>query len=398
MKKPLVVLLAGGIGKNFQPLVTNKTCFPFMGKAMVLHILDQLVSAGLTSIVCASNQQNHQMLQSHPNVLQTCIVEHPTGMHAGLLALKKHISDTPILVVNAVDTIETYGIESFLNAIEDQYALLMGKIVQNHQPAGYFELTNDRLVRIVEKPQEGAEPSNMVNLIFHYFLHPAELLSLIEKHKDTDTAYESVINTLAQSHEIKVFSYEGEWNKLKYPFHVLDMMNTFLSTVEKHISKSAHIHESAIIEGNVWIDENVLVDEYAVIKGPTYIGNGARIGNHAFVRQSMVEEQATVGFGSEVARSYIGKQSMLHHNFIGDCVLEGNVNPSWGTTTANYRLDKESVEMKLPNGTRIDSGKDKLGVIFAKDVFCGVNCSIMPGVTLSQGTKILPGSIVYDSQ
>ncbi|MDP4011652.1 MAG: hypothetical protein Q8P72_05510, partial [Candidatus Roizmanbacteria bacterium] len=128
-------------------------------------------------------------------------------------------------------------------------------------------------------------------------------------------------------------------------------------------------------------------------KGPAYIGRGVKIGNHALVRQSSIEEGSVVGFGSEVVRSYVGPGCMLHHNFVGDCVLESNVNPSWGTTFANWRLDNNDIRTKIED-EEIDSGRKKIGAIVADGAFLGVNCSVMPGVTIGANAKIYPGKLV----
>ena len=111
----------------------------------------------------------------------------------------------------------------------------------------------------------------------------------------------------------------------------------------------------------------------------------------------MIEADSTIGFGSEIARSYIGPRCMLHHNFIGDSVLESDVNPSWGTTTANLRLDKKEVRLKLPNGEYIETGKKKLGAVIAKGAFLGVNCSIMPGVAIEKDASVKPNTVINET-
>ena len=171
-------------------------------------------------------------------------------------------------------------------------------------------------------------------------------------------------------------------------------MNIFLKNkLKRYIAKTAVVSNKVVIEGAVWIEEGVKIEDYAVIKGPSYIGKNSIIGNQTLVRQSMIEKDCIVGFGSEVVRSYIGPGCFLHHNFIGDSILEGDINPSWGTTFANLRLDKKPIQLKLASGV-IDSGRTKLGAIVGKGAFFGVNCALMPGVTIAAGAKIFPQSIV----
>ncbi|MCA9371336.1 NTP transferase domain-containing protein [Candidatus Woesebacteria bacterium] len=394
MKKPLIVLLAGGVGNNFFPLATDKTLFPIMGKLMVEHVLDVLSATGIEEVVAATNPQNDSVIKRHPLVKRTALLEKPTGMHAGILAVKDYITDQSIVVVNAVDLIEKEGLSSFFAAISNQYAMILGKKVNAHQAGGYLEMCDGKVKSIVEKPEKGKEPSDIVNLIVHYFSQPKKFISLLEGAGDVDDAYEQAFSQIMQNHDVALHTYEGAWSKLKYPFHVLDVMGQLLSGVERSIAPTAHVSEHAVIEGAVVIADNAIVDEFAVVKGPAYIGNGARVGNHALVRQSVVEKAAIVGFGSEVVRSYVGPGCMLHHNYVGDSVLEKNVNPSWGTTTANYRLDKKHVMLKLPDGKTIDTQREKFGCIMAEGVFCGVNCSIMPGVTIKKNAQIYPGKVI----
>ena len=85
---------------------------------------------------------------------------------------------------------------------------------------------------------------------------------------------------------------------------------------------------------------------------------------------------------------------MLHHNFIGDSILESKVNPSYGTCTANWRFDNKAVEVKLPDGKQ-PTNREKFGAIIGDQAFLGINCSIMPGVTIGQKAFIYPGTIVH---
>jgi bifunctional UDP-N-acetylglucosamine pyrophosphorylase/glucosamine-1-phosphate N-acetyltransferase len=108
----------------------------------------------------------------------------------------------------------------------------------------------------------------------------------------------------------------------------------------------------------------------------------------------MVEEGSTVGFGSEVARSYVGPGCNLHHTFVGDSVLEGKVNMSWGTVTANLRLDGKTIRISLPNGTVFDTLRNKLGACIATNAFLGVGVSTMPGTIIGPNANIAPHTIV----
>lgn len=393
----LVVILAGGEGKRFLPFVTDKTLFPFMGKPLLQHTLELVENAGLKQVLIACNQTNQQWLDSYSSSMsiRTVLQDQPLGMADAMLALADHIGNQPIIVMNAVDLVEQSLFEALLNKSTNAYALVTGMRVSEYFPGGYLEVESDRVTSIIEKPPRGSEPSDLVNLVFHYLSQPHEFISLLSKTQSSeDDVYEKALYTLMQEKEVGFVSYSGKWSKLKYPHFVLDVSKQLLEQISTNqIHSTAQVHPTAIVEGSVIIDEGVKVYEYAVIKGPAYIGKNSIIGNHSLVLQSEIESNCVIGAGSEVSRSYIGPETWLHHNFVGDSVLEGKVNPSYGTVFSNLRLDKQSIQVKLPSG-EVDTGKTKLGSLVAEGMFSGVNCSFMPGTVVTPNARILPNQVV----
>ncbi len=399
MKKPVFVVLAGGEGKRFTPFVTDKTLFPFLGKPLIQHTIEMIQKAGGEEVLLVTNKDNNEFVKLlHPTGVKvtTKLLDKPLGMGYALLSVENEIGNNPIIVMNAGDIVDSSHIKRLLELNLEPYAVVTAMEVKNYLPAGYLIVQGNQAVSILEKPGKGKEPSNLVKLVFDYFSQPQEFLQFVKESSTTtnDDQYEQGLAKLMRKQKVEVLTYNGYWSKLTSGDTVLDMMNLFLSTIKPYQSATAKIAKTAIIVGNVFVDENVEVQDYAVIKGPAYIGKDVVIGNHALVRQSMIEEKTVVGFGSEVARSYIGPRCMLHHNFIGDSVLEAEVNPSYGTTTANLRLDNKTISVKLPD-KNVETNKTKLGALIAKGVFSGVNCSFMPGVTVGTNAKIHPGTTVY---
>lgn len=398
MKKPIFIVLAGGVGKNFAPLVTNKSIFPFFGKPLVAHTLEMIQAAGIEETIVVCNSENQKIvneLASQKFKITAVVQDEAAGQAAAIsLAAKLIPENRSIIIANAVDLIDPSFLKSFVKKAAGTYAQLLGMKVDDYFLGGYLKLDRDRVIGIIEKPTRGQEPSDIVTLSFHYFSRPQEIFALIAKQKSGDDAYEKALDELMKSKEVKFLIYEGYWQKLKQAHHVLDMTQLFLRyKLKNKIDKSAKIDRSAKIVGPVQIEAGVKIEAGAVIKGPVYIGDNAIIGNHCLVRDSIIEAGCVIGFGSEVARSYIGPNCSLHHNFIGDSVLESEVNPSYGTCTANLRFDGNKVKMKLKDQT-IETNKKKLGAIMARGVFLGVNCSTLPGVTLGEKATAMPGSVI----
>lgn len=405
MKNPIFVVLAGGIGKNFAPLVTSKTIFPFLGKPFIAHTLEMIRAAGTREVIVICNSENEEIIQNLNDrnlKIKTVVQNEALGQADAIKSAAKLIpEDQPIIIANAVDLIDPTFLRNFIKKSAGTYAQILGMKVNEYFLGGYLKVDGEKLVGIIEKPKKGEEPSNIANLFFHYFSNPREIFELIAKQNGDDDAYENALDELIQEKKVSFMVYEGYWQKLKQAHHVLDMTQLFLKyKIKNKIDRTVKIDRSAKIEGLVQIEAGAKILAGAIIKGPAYIGANTIVGNHCLVRDSIIESNCVIGFGSEVARSYIGPNCSLHHNFIGDSVLEAEVNPSYGTCTANLRFDGEKVKMRLSSSKDgekdqlIETNKEKLGAIMARGVFLGINCSILPGITIGEKANAMPGSII----
>jgi UDP-N-acetylglucosamine diphosphorylase / glucose-1-phosphate thymidylyltransferase / UDP-N-acetylgalactosamine diphosphorylase / glucosamine-1-phosphate N-acetyltransferase / galactosamine-1-phosphate N-acetyltransferase len=398
-KTPVFVILAGGIGKRFFPLTINKTLLPLFGKPLLQHTLEMIERVGGEEVVIVASKENEEWLHTQKFGLKITIVNQPEpkGMGDALLLAEPAIGDHSMIVMNSVDMVADDLLIELLKKTAQEKTILTGIEQTSYFPGGYLEVDGDQVTSIIEKPGEGNEPSNLVNLVFHYFSEPKEFISLLKTvETTTDDHYEQALDILMKRERVSFIAYKGYWQALKYSHMVLDMMECFLKNkITPFIHPSAQIAKTATIQGDVYIDEGVKIFEGAAIKGPAYIGKGAVIGDHTLVRESCIEAGAVIGFGSEVTRSYVGPRCYLHHNFIGDSILESDINPSYGTCTTNWRLDKKTVRIKYPQQT-VDTKREKFGAIIAKGVFSGVYTVFMPGVYVSTETKILPNTTVKE--
>jgi len=148
-----------------------------------------------------------------------------------------------------------------------------------------------------------------------------------------------------------------------------------------------------LIKGNVVIERGARLFHGATVIGPAYIGQGAIVGNGALVRESMVGAGAVVGFATEVARSYMADRAHTHAGQVLDSILDEDVNFSATCTTANLRIDHGPVWSTI-KGERINTGRDKLGLIAGKRAFVGVNVMTMPGVKIGRDAEVGPTTVV----
>jgi bifunctional UDP-N-acetylglucosamine pyrophosphorylase/glucosamine-1-phosphate N-acetyltransferase len=205
-----------------------------------------------------------------------------------------------------------------------------------------------------------------------------------------DDVYEKTLNIMLQDkHRMKAVEYPYTWKTIKYPWHILEVMEYFLESLENYKSKKANISDKATIMGKVFIEDNVKILEGATIRGPSYIGENSIIGNNVLIRNSCIGSNCVVGYNTEIKQSYIGDGCWFHSNYIGDSVIDSNCSLGAGTVTANLRLDEANIEIEFDN-EKVDTGHDKLGVFTGSNCRIGINTSIMPGIRIGANSMIGP--------
>jgi len=404
-----VLLLAAGRSKRMKP-VEDKNFLKFLGKPLIVWQLEMLKQVGLLDVVVVGGEHNLEKLRDITDHLEMNIdyVEQKNldeGMCGAVLAAKEYILGQSVLVFSSNDVVEAEAFEILMKefcdseapALADSY--ILGKKVESYFPGGYLETNEDGIIsRIVEKPGEGNEPSNLVNLVVHLHKHTGDLVEALEDvESENDDKYEVALsNMIAGGAKMKAVAYEGFWQPIKFPWHIQKVARFLINESEKFVAGSAQIAATAVINGKVIIDENVKIMDGAIVSGPCYLGKGSVVANNALVRDSNVGERCVVGFGTEVARSYLGDDVWTHSNYVGDSVIGNNVSFGAGCVTGNLRLDEGEVMVDF-DGKKVSSQSNKFGLVTGNNIRVGVNTSFMPGVKIGDDCFIGAGIVVAEN-
>jgi bifunctional UDP-N-acetylglucosamine pyrophosphorylase/glucosamine-1-phosphate N-acetyltransferase len=321
-----------------------------------------------------------------------------SGMCGAILAAKEKIGDEPILIFSSNDVVDGAAFKLIKEAYDDGGAesYILGKKMEEYFPGGYLETDSSGFIsNIVEKPGEGNEPSNLVNLVVHLHSNTAKLVEHLEKaESESDDLYEVALAAMMQDGvKMKAVSYDDFWQPIKFPWHIQPVFKYFFDKSKKFVSDSAEISDKAIVKGEVIIGKNVKIFEGAVINGPVYLGDGCVVANNSLVRESHLGEGCVVGYSTEVARSYLGHDVWTHSNYIGDSVIGNNVSFGAGTVTGNLRLDEKNICVDC-DGDKVDTKINKFGLFTGDNIRVGVNTSFMPGIKLGSDSFVGAGLVI----
>jgi bifunctional UDP-N-acetylglucosamine pyrophosphorylase/glucosamine-1-phosphate N-acetyltransferase len=398
-----ILLLAAGRSKRMAP-IQDKNFLDFCGKSLIERQIELIKSACEGEIVIVYGSHNMDKVNMTASKYKNVsVVEQKNldeGMCGAILACEKIIGKEPVLIFSGNDVVERHALELVLKDKDKQAdSLIIGKKVNKYFPGGYLEVDKNGWIKnIIEKPDEGKEPSDMINLVVHLHKNSSALIANLKKvSSKNDDKYEvALLNMIKSGVKMKAIKYDGVWMPIKFPWHIHDAFRYFFSKEKKVISKKSIISKNAVIKGDVIICDNVKVMDGAFINGPCYIGEGSVIATNALVRESHIGNSCVIGFSTEVARSYLADNVWTHSNYIGDSIISSNVSFGAGTVTGNLRLDEKNILVDV-NGKKFDTNTNKFGLICGKNVRFGINTSIMPGVRVYEDCFIGAGLVIpYD--
>lgn len=391
------LLLLAGQSTRFWPL-TEKPLFPIAGKVLLQHIVDRLKEAGCDDIVFIGSKNNlDEARRIFPESVMVEQEKLEQGMRGALLSALPAIGTEAVLIVGANDVINPEAYQMTVDAGKHADGAILAQKVERYFPGGYLSVEGDRVTGIVEKPGEGNEPSDLVNIVCHYHANGATLLKAlqdIDEATDDGYGYEKALASLFVSHTYKAVPYDSTWQAVKYPWHLLHLLPILLEALDgQSVHSSASIHSSVVMEGPVLICEGVRIMPNACIVGPVFIGKNTIIGNNALVRGSSIGEHCVVGYNTEVKNSLLCDHVWTHSTYLGDSVIGENVSFGAGSVTGNLRLDEGEIHSEH-RADKLPTGLSKMGTIIGRNSRIGIHVGINPGVKIGQGTFISSGTLV----
>ncbi|MDD5103529.1 MAG: NTP transferase domain-containing protein [Candidatus Peribacteraceae bacterium] len=391
------LLLLAGQSKRFWPL-QEKSLFPICGKTLLAIQVENLRAAGVHEIVLVGGR--HNLEQAKMLCPDLRIIEQEDlslGMQGALLSALPSAGKEAVMVIGGNDVVEpqAYNALRAAAAKKGTDGVLLAKRVTTYFPGGYLKLTGERIETIVEKPGAGKEPSDLVTIVAHVHNDPAELLAELQKAKPTgDDGYEQALAALFQTKTYRAVPYEGPWLPVKYPWHLLPLLQHELQKIQKPvIHPTAQIHPTAVIEGTVMLEEGVRVFAHATIVGPCFIGKRSIVANNALVRGSSIGPDCVVGYSTEIKSSILASHVWTHMTYIGDSVIGSNVSFGGGSLTGNLRLDEGEIS-SVVGEEKVLTGLTKFGCVIGNDCRLGIHSTLNPGIKIGQGTFVSSGVLV----
>ena len=400
------VVLAAGEGLRLLPITEtrSKHMVPIAGRPIIEHIVRSLTMNGVCELLVVVGHKR-EVLQSflgdggkfgakisyvaQPGVVGTAnaigMAEDFVG-EEDFLAVYGDLFTTPRAIRRVLETYEASGRKPTLAVVP----------VPNPSSYGVVSISEDKVTRIVEKPDPREVQSNLANAGIYIFGNEIfeAIKSTVKSERGELEVTDSINALIGKGIEFAAARIEEkDWTDMGCPWDVLEANRLCLTSLEPSIL--GEIESGARFAGPVFVDEGSRILSGAYVEGPTYIGQNCEIGPNCLIRPyTSLGEDVKIGNACEVKNSIVMDATKIPHNsYIGDSIIGESCNFGAGTIVANLRLDDESVKM-IVKGKLVDTETKKLGVVVGDNVRTGVNVSMMPGIKIGSYSWIGPNIVV----
>ncbi|WP_406659649.1 bifunctional sugar-1-phosphate nucleotidylyltransferase/acetyltransferase [Methanolobus sp. ZRKC3] len=392
------VILAAGEGTRMRPLTASKpkVMLPIANKPMIEHTISEAVDAGILEFVIITGYCEESIMDyfgdgSDLNInIEYVHQEEQLGTANAIAYAKGHV-DGKFIVLNGDMLVRSEHIKRLQSREND--AIITVKEVENPSSFGVIETKEDRVIRIIEKPQ--LPPSNLVNAGIYLF--DEVIFDFIERTELSSRGELEITDSLQmmvdEGYNVGYQLLDSEWLDVGRPWDMLEANKILLENIDaKH---EGTIEPYATLNGNIHVGKGSIVRNGAYITGPAIIGENCDIGPNCFIRASTtIGNDVHIGNAVEVKNCVIMDGTKIGHlSYLGDSVIGEKCNFGAGTKVANLRHDGRNIRCPV-KGEMVDSGRRKLGVIMGDDVHTGINTSINVGTVMEAGTYTHPGEVV----
>jgi glucose-1-phosphate thymidylyltransferase len=312
------LILSGGKGTRLRPIThtSAKQLVPVANKPVLYYGLEALVSAGITEIgiVVGDTQAEIRASVGDGSAFGARVTyieqDAPRGLAHAVLISEDFIKGDPF-VMYLGDNLLNRGIVRFVEEFgrEKPAAQILLARVPDPQMFGVAELSNGRVVRLVEKPKEPKSDLALVGV----YMFSAEVFASVKRIKPSFRneleITDAIQDLIDRGLEVRPHIVEGWWKDTGKLEDMLEANRLILDTMERKIEGT--IDEASRIEGKVVIAAG------ATISG-AYIGPFTSIGDNVTIRETEIEhsivlEGATItDIANRIEDSLIGKNVSIY--------------------------------------------------------------------------------------
>jgi len=389
------IILAAGEGTRMKSEVP-KVLHPICGRPMIAYALDLAASAGVKQPVVVLGHGAEAVKPQLPTEVKVVIQAKRTGTGDAVLAAKRALgatsgdvlilyADTPLLRRTTVQKLAETHFKTTASC-----TLLTAHLAD---PGGYGRVLRDengRISGVVEEAEANAAQRAIREInVGPLVCRVQALLEALAQVKPSTTKKElyltDAISQIAhqegariQNAHVEEISEALGINSRAELVRAIGVIRQRI--VDAHLQNGVTIEDprTTFIDHGVTIGADTIIHPCSVIETRVSIGKRCSIGPFARLRSGVsLADEVRVGNFAELVRTKVGSRVRIHHvSYLGDTLVEDDVNIGAGTITANY------------------DGREKHQTQIGKGAFIGSDTVLIAPVTVGAGAVTGAGSVV----
>jgi glucose-1-phosphate thymidylyltransferase len=282
------LILSGGRGTRLRPLTytSAKQLVPVANKPVLFYGIESMADAGITDIGIVVGDTQAEIRAavgdgSRWGVKITYIEQdEPRGLAHCVLISEDFIGSDPF-VMYLGDNLLNRGIRPLVDEFlrERPAAQILLARVPDPQMFGVAELSEGRVVRLVEKPREPKSDLALVGV----YMFSSEVFHAVKRitpsFRNELEITDAIQNLIDRGLDVRPHIVDGWWKDTGKLEDMLEANRLILETIERRIDGS--VDAESRVEGKVIVEAGATI-EGSVVRGPAIIGAGARV-LHAYV-------------------------------------------------------------------------------------------------------------------
>jgi glucose-1-phosphate thymidylyltransferase len=329
----------------------NKHLIPVANKPMLFYGLEAVARTGIreVGVVVGETEQEIREAVGDGSLWGLDVTyirqEAPLGLAHVVLTAREFLGGEPFLM-HLGDNLVREGLDRFVRAFEERRPDAQIFIVKVPDPSrfGVAVLEGERVVRLVEKPQEHLSDYALAGV---YVFTPVifEAVASLEPSARSELEITDAIQYLIDhGYEVRAERISGWWKDTGHPEDLLEANRFALEEQERSVE--GDVDQASKIIGEVRVDAGAVVRD-SVIRGPAAIAAGC------VIEGSTIEPYTSIYLNTSVTDSDIGNSIVMD-----DCRIEG------------VRRVRDSLIGRNVHLTRAETGASAISLMV------GDNCAI----------------------
>ena len=309
------LILSGGAGTRLRPIThtSAKQLVPVANKPVLFYGIEALVEAGAKEIGIIVSPQTGDEIRaatgdgSRFGAEITYITQaEPLGLAHALLTAEDFIGDSPF-VMYLGDNLLRDGIVALAEQFRDSDpdALILLTRVPDPTHYGVAELSEDRVVHLVEKPEDPPSDLALVGVYMFKSLVFDAARAIEPSARGELEITDTIQKLIDDGNRVESRTVGGWWKDTGQLEDMLEANRLVLEDVDRRID--GELDEASKVEGRVVVEAGARL-ERTLVRGPAVIGADARVAD------------AYIGPYTAIADGVVVERSEVEHSIL----LEGS--------------------------------------------------------------------------